>query len=452
MGGLVHRSALALLLALTCLTWVGAPARAAEDGKQAGSILVIMDVSGSMKRTDAGGTTLIAGARRAVGRLVADAPPSTPVGLRLYGNTYRGKDKGPGCLDSQLAVPIAPLARSGRLITAAVGRARPTGFTPIGYSLQQAAKDFPPTGQRTIVLVSDGEDTCGKPTPCQVAKRLDAQGIHVRVDTVGLFLQGNRKAQAQLRCVAASTGGSYYPADNTTALTKRLTTVSQRAVKRFQAAGTAVAGGPAATQATPIEQSTDYVDDIRPGEARFYSFPAGTGQVVASTLTEDGATKYDCCLKLAVLDPTFDSVATDSGYNTDGTAQAMRVTSDDQGVADTGSYVLQVELDKGSATRPVRYQFKVGVTGTALETSTPSPTASSSPSASPTSDSSTGPSASSSPSGKGGQSSVTATDDTGGNGLLWIVIVALFVLVLVAVAAVGLALVRLRGRGAGPTS
>jgi hypothetical protein len=193
---------------------------------------------------------------------------------------------------------------------------------------------------------------------------------------VGLFLQGNRKAQAQLRCVAATTGGKYYPADNTTALTKRLTTVSQRAVQRFQAAGTAVAGGAAATQATPIEQGTDYVDDIRPGEARFYSFPAGTGQVVASTLTEDGSTEYGCCLKLSVLDPSYNSVAYSNLYNSDGTAHSMRAASDNQGVADAGSYVLEVALSDDSAKRPVRYQFKVEVTGTALESTSPSPSAS----------------------------------------------------------------------------
>lgn len=438
-----------LLLVLACLGSVEAPAGAAEGDKQAGSIVVIMDVSGSMNRKDASGTTLIEGARRAVGRLVADAPASTPVGLRLYGNTYQGKDKRPGCLDSQLVVPVAPLAQSGRLITAAVDRARPTGFTPIGYSLQQAAKDFPATGQRTIVLVSDGQDTCGKPTPCQVAKRLDAQGIKVRVDTVGLFLQGNRKARAQLRCVAATTGGKYYAADDTTALTKRLTTASQRAVQRFQAAGEAVAGGAAATQATPVEQGTDYVDDIRPGEARFYSFPAGTGQVVTSTLTEDGATKYGCCLDVAVLDPTFNNVATDNGYNSDGTAQALRVASDDQGVAYSGSYFLQVVLRKDAATRPVRYQFKVTVTGTALQSSSPSPSVSSSSAPSSSAD----PSADASPSSQATQSSgdrVSATD-TGGNGLLWTVLAVLLVLVLLAVAAVGYALTRLRGRGAGPT-
>lgn len=122
-------------------------------------------------------------------------------------------------------------------------------------------------------------------------------------------------------------------------------------------------------------------------------------------------------------------------------------------MADSGSYFLQVVLRKDAATRPVRYQFKVAVTGTALQSSSPSPSVSSSPSASSSATSSADPSAGASSSSQAGQSSgdrVSATED-GGNGLLWTVLAALLVLVLLAVAAVGYALTRLRGRGAGPT-
>lgn len=453
-GRTVHRSAMplgSLIAALAVLAGslvaTAAPASAAGGRARAGSILVIMDVSGSMERKDARGTKLIDGARQAVRRLVAEAPPKTPVGLRLYGQTYRGASKGPGCRDTRLVVPIAPLSASGRSINAAVGRATPTGFTPIGYSLQQAAKDFPPEGQRTIVLVSDGEDTCGNPAPCTIARRLNAKGIDVRVDTVGLFLQGNQKARRQLQCVAAATGGRYYPADDTAALTDRLTTASQRAVARFRASGREVDGGPAATQATAVRPRTDYVDDLRPGEARFYSFPAGTGQVVDATLTEDGAVEYNCCLKLSVLDPDFDSVANDSEYNPGGTAKTLHAASDDQGVADTGSYLVEVSLDKGAARRPVRYQFKVGVSGTALEFASPSPTASATPSTEAS------PSPSASPTGQPADQSAgraATPDQGGGSGLLWGLLAALLVLVLLAVAAVGVALVRLRRPGGNP--
>lgn len=441
--------ALSLITSLTALVGAGlaGPAVAAEEGSQSGSILVVMDVSGSMKGKDPGGTSLIAGARRAVGRLVAEAPSGTRVGLRLYGQAYRGKDKGPGCRDTRLVVPIAPLSSSGPAINAAVAGATPTGFTPIGYSLQQAAKDFPAKGQRTLVLVSDGEDTCGSPAPCAAARRLGARGIDVRVDTVGLSLKGNDKARRQLKCVAAATGGTYYPADDTAALTRRLTTASQRAVARFKASGEPVDGGPAATQASTVQVGTDYVDDIRPGEARFYSFPAGTGQVVQSTLTEDGATEYNCCLTMTVLDPDFDRVASDNSYNPDGTATTLRATSNDQGVTDDGSYLVEVQLDDKVANRPVQYQFKVAVTGAALESPSPSPTVTGSPSgeASPSASPSvqTTVQASDPPSG-----SASAADAGGGpGGLIWAVLGVLVVLVLLAVAAVAVALARLRPPG-----
>jgi len=442
---------MATLVVLGSLVATAEPAGAAEGVDQAGSILVVMDVSGSMKRKDADGTTLINGARGAVRQLVADAPAKTRVGLRLYGQSYRGKNKATGCRDTRLVVPIAPLSSSGRSINAAVQRATPTGFTPIGYSLEQAAKDFPAKGQRTVVLVSDGEDTCGTPGPCQVARRLSAQGIHLRVDTVGLFLQGNQKAREQLKCVAAATGGQYYPADDSAALTQRLNTASQRAVARFKASGEEVDGGPAATQATAVKLRTDYVDDMRPGEARVYSFAAGTGQVVASTLTEDGAVEYNCCLTMSLLDPDFDSVQSDNSYNTEGTATTLRAESDDQGVSDTGSYLVEVRLDEKASRRPVQYQFKVAVTGTALESSSPSPTASesasteASPSASPTDEASE--SATAQPTDQ-----AAAQDQDSGSSLIWVVLIALLVLVLLAIAAVAVAIARLRPGRSGDAS
>ena len=338
------------------------------------------------------------------------------------------------------------LSTSGRSINAAVARATPTGFTPIGYFLQQAATDFPGKGQRTLVLVSDGEDTCGTPTPSVAARRLDAQGIVVRVDTVGLSLQGNDRARRQLKRVAAATGGRYYPADGTAALTQRLVTASQRAVARFKASGEPIAGGPAATQATEMQAGTDYVDDIRPGEARFYSFPAGTGQVVQSTLTEDGATEFNCCLQLSLLDPDFNDVGSDLDANTTGTAQTLRAESDEPGVEDAGSSVVQVQLDEGSANRRVRYQFEVGVTGAALESPSPSATPSEAASSETPSEaaSPTETSPTASPTNQAPATAADSAQGQGPGGLLWAVLEVLLVLVLLAVAAVGVALARLR--------
>lgn len=424
-----------VLLCVVALAMLGSPQAATAEEDPGGSILVIMDVSGSMARKDAGGTTLIQGARQAVRQLVSEAPPETPVGLRLYGHTYPGEDKRRGCQDTELVVPVEAVAQSGTAITAAIDGVKPTGFTPIGGALKQAVKDFPPEGERTIVLVSDGEDTCGAPEPCQAARQLAGQGIAVQVDTVGLFLQGNAKAQKQLQCVAKATGGRYYTADNAAQLTERLTTVSQRAIQRFEASGGPIQGGPAATRATAMEAGAAYVDNVKPGEARWYSFPAGQGQEVAVTLTEDGSTDYGCCLELALHGPDFDRIDSESTFNGGATAKTMRVASPDRGLDDSGDYYLEVTLDADAANRPVTYEFVAEVSGAALEESpsvepTPSPTVEPSPTEEPT------PEAAEEPAEDELESAAADTDEGGG---LWTVLIAVLVaLVLAAGAAVGL--------------
>ena len=70
-------------------------------------------------------------------------------------------------------VPVGPLDAAA--ITAQVSRGRASGYTPIGNALRAAADALPAEGPRSIVLVSDGEDTCAPPTPCDVAAELDSR-------------------------------------------------------------------------------------------------------------------------------------------------------------------------------------------------------------------------------------------------------------------------------------
>jgi Ca-activated chloride channel family protein len=388
---------------------------AADEGDEGGgSILVVMDVSGSMERKDASGTTLIEGAREAIGDLVDSAPDETAVGLRLYGSNYPGNEKVKGCRDTERAVPIGPLSSTGRDIERAIDGAKPTGFTPIGYSLQQAAKDFPPEGQRTILLVSDGEDTCNTPAPCTAAKQLKSQGIDVRVDTVGLFLQGNAKAKKQLECIAKATGGSYYAADDTDALTEQLTAVSERAVQRFEASGEPVVGGPAATEAAAIEAGKAYTDDVAPGEAKWYSFEGEEGQNVTVTVTEDGSAEYGCCMFVRLVDPDLAQVASQNHYNNTGTAKSYRVTSFDDGLRVSGTHYVAVTMEadaeaEGTANLEIEVEVADG-TATPSASPTPSETATPSASASPDTEAST-------------------ETEQGGDGILWTIIGLLAVMV-----------------------
>lgn len=417
---------------------VAAPATA--DGEE-GQLLVIMDVSGSMERRDASGTTLIQGARDAVRGFVDDIPVETEVGLRLYGSDYAGDAKGPGCRDTRLAVPIAPASESAGDITAAIDAAEPTGFTPIGFSLAEAARDFSVEGERSIVLVSDGEDTCGSPAPCDAARDLAKSGIKVRVDTVGLFLRDNAAARKQLECIADATGGTYVPADDTAALSQQLTAVAGRAVARFRAAGAEIDGGPAQTQAAAIESGTSYVDDILKGEARWYSLELSAGQVVTVTGTDDGTADYGCCIRWALVAPDASEVGGESGYNESGTASTYVVASPEDGVVESGTYYVAVTLDDtigGGIYDAVSYEFAVEASGP-VATTTETPTATASPSETPTE---TGPS-SSSASPTSPTSPTTASSDSSGSvpASLW-VLVGVLVLVVLTLAVLVVVLMR----------
>jgi len=66
--------------------------------------------------------------------------------------------------------------------------------TPIGAALDQVANDLAGVkGPKIIVLVTDGEETCGG-DPATSIKRLTAQGFDVQVNIVGVALDGDLRA------------------------------------------------------------------------------------------------------------------------------------------------------------------------------------------------------------------------------------------------------------------
>ncbi|MEX2503270.1 MAG: hypothetical protein WD378_00370 [Egicoccus sp.] len=79
-------------------------------------------------------------------RGVVDAlPDGTHVGLRVYGHREPNTDEERGCQDSELVGPVQPLDRDA--MRTAIDEFQPSGFTPIGLSLREAAGDLPPEGR-----------------------------------------------------------------------------------------------------------------------------------------------------------------------------------------------------------------------------------------------------------------------------------------------------------------
>ncbi|MFG2195132.1 VWA domain-containing protein [Streptomyces sp. NPDC048639] len=239
-------------------------AQARADGQN--SLLMVLDSSGSMKEDDGSGSTRIASARKAVGTVVDSLPDGHPTGLRVY-----GADKPKGCDDTRLARRVAPLDRTG--IKQAVADVTPKGDTPIGLSLRKAAADLPEPpnkslGRRTILLISDGEDNCGAPRPCDVAEQLGGNGVDLRIDTIGFQVRG--KARDELECIAEAGHGSYYDAPDADALARQLQRASRLSADGFRFKGKRIEGGSRASEATGIAPG-QYVDTIGPGETLWYA-------------------------------------------------------------------------------------------------------------------------------------------------------------------------------------
>ncbi|MEU4091098.1 VWA domain-containing protein [Streptomyces sp. NPDC026673] len=242
------------LAVLAALLGPAGAARAAETDEGDGLVMVL-DSSGSMA-----GARMTA-ARKAVGAVVDALPDGYPTGLRVYG---AGKDH--GCDDTRLLEPVRPLDRNA--LKKAVAGVEPKGDTPIGLSLERAAADLPGGGRRTIVLVSDGEDTCGAPEPCEVAERLAGGGVDLRIDTIGFQVRG--AAREQLECIAGAGHGSYHDAPDAASLARQLTRASRLSADAYRLRGRRVDGG-ASAGAAPGLSPGQYVDDIGPGETRWYA-------------------------------------------------------------------------------------------------------------------------------------------------------------------------------------
>lgn len=187
--------------------------------------VLVVDSSGSMAEADAPGPRIDA-AKQASSALMSALPEGTPTALVTYGSNTDDmpESQAESCRDITLLRSLAPLegdadGRGGAVDTAIEGLA-PGGFTPIGRALETAAAELAASdveGEKAIVLISDGEDTCGDPTPCEAARSIKQAQPDVVISTIGF-----KSDVEELGCVARETGGLYLTADNVDQLVSRV--------------------------------------------------------------------------------------------------------------------------------------------------------------------------------------------------------------------------------------
>lgn len=207
----------------------------ASGGSADAKAVLILDASYSMVEEDAEGPRIDA-AKKATRELVDFLPPTAKMGLIAYGaqesNAPDNREK--GCKDIQSLVPIGKVDK--KEFGAAIDGLTPKGYTPMGNALRKAAEQLGSDGERSIILVSDGIDTCAPPEVCDVAKELAGDGVDLAIHTVGF--KADEEARAELECIAEAGGGQFLEAADASSLAQSLKFLSQRGVEKYQTGGT----------------------------------------------------------------------------------------------------------------------------------------------------------------------------------------------------------------------
>lgn len=180
------------------------------------SVILVVDVSGSMAAADVQPTRMQA-AVKAGQTLIDQLPGSAQVGLVIFNSSVQ---------------VVSPLTQDHGSVKDALGSLTPGGGTAIGDAIQvsvaQLASVLDPTGKQShavIVLLTDGTSNTGM-DPLTAAGQ--AKQAHVPVDTVGIgqrnqtTLLGGRIVdgvdEQTLQGIASATGGHYFFAADETQL------------------------------------------------------------------------------------------------------------------------------------------------------------------------------------------------------------------------------------------
>lgn len=215
--------AFALAAALGLTPAQGPPAAATGCARDA---MLVFDGSASMAELgfDVTAPTRMDEARAALTRAMPDIAPVRRVGLVTYG---------PGGADacSGITLRFRPLADAADPVIDAVGALSPTGLTPIAASVARAVEVL--EGDGIVVLVTDGNETCGG-RPCALGYDLAAAAPELTVHVIGFRVEYDPFAwdspeanvysggTSVAKCLSDQTGGIYVHTETVDELTAAL--------------------------------------------------------------------------------------------------------------------------------------------------------------------------------------------------------------------------------------
>ncbi|MBF0228306.1 MAG: VWA domain-containing protein [Desulfamplus sp.] len=196
---------------------------------EASSLYYILDGSGSMwGRVD--GQMKIQAARDTMKNLISKMPDEILYSLTVYGNLKKGD-----CSDITEIIPFGKIdhAKAIELIRTI----NPKGKTPIAATIEKTIKNLKAQNSHdktevettTIILISDGIETCGG-SPCEITTQLKSSGINFVIHVVGFDV--DKEASEQLACIANAGGGRYFSTKNADELLSILSTVQRSVIDK----------------------------------------------------------------------------------------------------------------------------------------------------------------------------------------------------------------------------
>jgi Ca-activated chloride channel family protein len=191
------------------------PSRA-EEAKPSPCIedtMIVFDASGSMAgNVDQGIATIkprIDEVRSALGKVLPSVTRFRRVGLITYG---------PGPYNQcNVELDLKPTPKATELIMRVVNALTPAGRTPLTSAVEEAANvlDFRHK-PGTIVVLTDGEETCGR-SPCDLGKELHAAALQLTVHVIGYrtknFSWTGEQSILDAKCLAEQNNGLYVTAE-----------------------------------------------------------------------------------------------------------------------------------------------------------------------------------------------------------------------------------------------
>lgn len=213
-----------------------------------GGIEIILDASGSMLQK-IGGQRRIDIAKQTLSKLTSSGiPAGTPFALRVFGREVDS-------CQTDLDIPLSPLnaATVGSKINAL--EAKNNARTPIGASLEKVTSDLASVkGERLVVLLTDGEETCGG-DPAAAIAALTKAGTTVRVNIVGFAIE-DLKLAATFSHWASLGNGTYFDAKDAAGLSNALTQSMRSTFEVVTPQGQVVANGVTGGEAVSVMPGT----------------------------------------------------------------------------------------------------------------------------------------------------------------------------------------------------